>query len=67
MFGSGASAIILKRVIIHTVVVAAGSVVTKDVPKYAIVGGVAVKVMKFRFSMEGEKTFCKITRKDGKK
>lgn len=33
-------------------VVAAGSVVTKDVPPYAIVGGVPAKVIKYRFSPE---------------
>ena len=33
-------------------VVAAGSVVTKDVPPYAIVGGVPAKVMKYRFPPE---------------
>ncbi|MFV4942178.1 CatB-related O-acetyltransferase [Lactobacillus delbrueckii subsp. lactis] len=33
-------------------VVAAGAVVTKDVPSYAIVGGVPAKVIKYRFSPE---------------
>lgn len=33
-------------------VVAAGSVVTKDIPPYAIVGGVPAKVIKYRFSDE---------------
>lgn len=33
-------------------VVAAGSIVTKDVPPYAIVGGVPAKVIRYRFSEE---------------
>ena len=33
-------------------VIAAGSVVTSDVPPYAIVGGVPAKVIKYRFPQE---------------
>lgn len=45
----GAKVIILPGVKIgQGAIVAAGAVVTKDVPKYAIVGGVPAKVIKFR-------------------
>lgn len=47
------SAIILSGVKIgHGAVVCAGSVVSKDVPPYAIVGGVPSKVIKYRFPEE---------------
>ena len=49
----GSKAVILDGVNIgNHVIVAAGAVVTKDVPDYAIVGGVPAKVIKIR---EGEK------------
>ena len=49
----GCNATILKGVTIGKgSVVAAGSVVTKDVPPYAIVGGNPAKVIKYRFTAE---------------
>lgn len=47
----GSKAIILQGVKIGDgAVIAAGAVVTKDVPPYAIVGGVPAKVIKYRFN-----------------
>lgn len=36
----------------HGAIVGAGSVVLKDIPSYAIVGGVPAKIIKYRFSNE---------------
>ena len=41
-------------------VVAAGAVVTKDVPPYAIVGGVPAKVIRYRFEPEIVEELLKI-------
>jgi len=49
----GTNSIILSGVTIGKgSIIAAGSVVAKDVPPYAIVGGVPAKVIKYRFSEE---------------
>lgn len=46
----GTHAVILSGVTIgNGAVIAAGSVVTKDIPPYAVVGGIPAKVIKFRF------------------
>jgi len=45
----GANVLILPGVTIHDhSIIAAGSVVTKDVPEYALAGGVPAKILKFR-------------------
>lgn len=41
-------------------VVAAGSVVTKDIPPYAIVGGIPAKVIKYRFNDEMIRELLKV-------
>lgn len=41
-------------------IVAAGAVVTNDVPPYAIVGGVLAKIIRFRFEEEEIDTLLKI-------
>lgn len=49
----GTGAIILKGTHIgRGAIVAAGAIVTKDVPPYAIVAGVPAKVLKYRWSVE---------------
>ena len=46
----GANVLVKSGVTIgHGVIVAAGSVVVKDVPAYAIVGGVPAKLIRYRF------------------
>lgn len=46
----GENAVILSGVTIHQgAVIAAGAVVTKDVPAYAVAGGVPAKVIEYRF------------------
>lgn len=49
----GSNALILQGVVIgNGVVIGAGAVVTKDIPDYAVFGGVPAKIIKYRFSKE---------------
>jgi len=49
----GANVVIMPNITIgNGAIVGAGAVVTKDVPDYAIVGGVPAKIIKYRFSEE---------------
>lgn len=56
----GSKVLVMGGVTIGTgAVVAAGAVVTKDVPPYAIVGGVPAKIIKYRFDEETIKKLLK--------
>lgn len=57
----GANVIILSGVKVgHGSIIGAGSIVTKDVPPYAIVGGNPAKVIKYRFSEDQIEKLLKI-------
>lgn len=69
----GANSIIMGGVVINQgAIVAAGSVVTEDIPPYAIVGGNPAKVIKYRFEPEvieklSKFDFSKLTKEKAEK
>lgn len=57
----GARVIVLDGVKIgNGAIIAANAVVTKDVPPYAVVGGVPAKIIRYRFSQEKIEKFLKL-------
>lgn len=55
----GTNAVVLSGVHIgQGAVIAAGAIVTKDVPPYAIVGGVPAKILKYRFDQDVISKLC---------
>lgn len=58
----GANVTILKGVHIgRSSIIAAGSVVTRDVLEFAIVGGIPAKVIKYKWTDEERKKYCQFT------
>lgn len=57
----GSNVTVLNKIKIgHGAIVAIGSIVTKDVPNYAVVAGIPAKIIKYRFTDEEIKSLLKI-------